>query len=45
MYTHRYTVLYILKRGINVALYTGIINLVIAVIATIYFLSQRSSVD
>ncbi|MCK4923731.1 MAG: hypothetical protein KAS61_02085 [Spirochaetes bacterium] len=45
MYTHRYTVLYILKRGINVALYTGIINLIIAVIATIFYLSQKSSVE
>jgi biopolymer transport protein ExbB/TolQ len=45
MYTHRYIVLYILKRGIDVALYTGIINLFIAVIATIFYLSQRSSVE
>jgi len=45
MYTHKYIVLYIFKRGFNVALYTGIINLIIAVMATIFFLSQRSSVE
>lgn len=45
MYTHRYIVLYILKRGVNVALYTGIINLIIAVITTIFYLSQKSSME
>jgi hypothetical protein len=45
MYTHRYIVLYILKRGINVALFTGIINLIIAVLATIFYLSQKSSME
>jgi hypothetical protein len=45
VYTHRYAVQYIFKRGMNVALYTGIINLIIAVFATIYYLSQRSSVE
>ena len=45
MYTHKYIVLHIIKRGFNIALYTGIINLIIAVVATIFFLSQRSSVE
>jgi hypothetical protein len=45
MYTHRYVELYIVRRGFNIALYTGVLNLVIAVVATIFFLSQRSSVE
>jgi hypothetical protein len=44
IYSHRYAVR-LLGRSINMALYTGIINLGIAVIATVYYLSQRSSVE
>jgi len=45
MYTHKYIVLYIVRRGFNISLYTGIINVIIAVMATIFYLSQRSSVE
>jgi len=44
IYSHRYAARFFLK-NINIALYTGIINTVIALFATIFYLSQRSSVE
>jgi hypothetical protein len=44
IYSHRYAVRYLLK-NMNIALYTGIINAVIAALATVYYLSQRNSVE
>jgi len=44
IYSHRYFIRYLLK-NINIALYTGIINIVLAAISTIYFLSRISKLD
>jgi hypothetical protein len=44
IYSHRYVTRYFLK-NLNIALYTAIINTVIAVLSTIFFLSQRSEVE
>jgi tetratricopeptide (TPR) repeat protein len=44
IYSHRYVTRYFLK-NLNIALYTAIINAVIAVLSTIFFLSQRSEVE
>jgi tetratricopeptide (TPR) repeat protein len=44
LYTHRYVTRYFLK-NLNIALYTAIINSVIAILSTIFFLSQRSEVE
>jgi hypothetical protein len=44
IYSHRYALRY-LFRNMNVALYTGIINAVIAALVTVIYLSQRSTVE
>jgi tetratricopeptide (TPR) repeat protein len=44
LYSHRYVTRYFLK-NLNIALYTAIINSVIAMLSTIFFLSQRSEVE
>ncbi len=44
IYSHRYVTRYFLK-NINIALYTAFINSVIAILSTIFFLSQRSEVE
>jgi tetratricopeptide (TPR) repeat protein len=44
IYSHRYITRFLFS-GINVAVYTGIINLFIAAVATFYFLAQRITVE
>jgi len=44
IYSHRYLTRYILK-NLNLAIYTGIINTVFAIISTIYFMMQSGKND
>lgn len=44
IYTHRYFTRFVMEK-MNVVVYTALINTVFALIATLYFLSQRSSAE
>lgn len=44
IYSHRYFIRLMFK-GLNVAVYTVLFNIVFAIVSTLYFLSQRSGVE